>query len=94
MEVSFQLHALGALPPGEIVLGLLQGRSGRVRIFFSTRKSEKYLLFQNSSYQKISALFDVSQVSAASSTDKCNVKIKMIKERCWNVTSRGRIKVL
>jgi hypothetical protein len=37
MEVDCQLHALAALPPGEIRLGVVQGRSARARKIFVTK---------------------------------------------------------
>jgi hypothetical protein len=47
MAVGCQLHALAALPPGEIRLGVLQGRSARARKIVITRKSEITLLSNN-----------------------------------------------
>ena len=66
-----------ALSPGEIRLGVLHGRSEKVRKILSTRKSEITLLFNNPSYQKIIAFFDDSHVSAASSFYRGSVTMRL-----------------
>jgi hypothetical protein len=81
MELGCQLHALAALPFGGAAGPVWEGAEN-----FRYDKKWNYLLSNNPSYQKIIALFDVSQVSAASSSDRSNVRVKMSKERCWNVT--------